>query len=158
MLFATNQKYNLEQSEMRRHSIVLGNRGSRGTFDSVERRLSTSGLIASNNRVNHFVRLIYFLNAAIVLIGLGYITQMQQNGGYRTKSIRVLFGEEIWENANVQLENGSVEQRLLIYPYFNGIYNGKTCTRIMLIMFILDMCLTSNSRRGWYLGWLSQIC
>lgn len=157
MLFATNQKYNLEQSEMR-SSVVLGNRGSRGTFDSVERRLSTSGLIASNNRVNHFVRFIYFLNAAIVLIGLGYITQMQQNGGYRTKSIRVLFGEEIWESANVQLRNGSVEQRLLIYPYFNGIYNGKTRTRIMLIMFIFDMCLTSNSRRGWYLGWLSQIC
>ena len=157
MLFATNQKYNLEQSEMRR-SVVLGIRGGRGTFDSDERRLSTSGLIASNNRVNHFVRLIYFLNAAIVLIGLGYITQMQQHGGYRTKSIRVLFGEEIWENANVQLKNGSVEQRLLIYPYFNGIYNGKTRTRIMLIMFIFDMCLTSNSRRGWYLGWLSQIC
>ena len=158
MLFATNQKYNLEQSEMRCRSIVLGNRGSRGTFDFDERRLSSSGLIASNNRVNVFVRFIYFLNAAIVLIGLGYITQMQQNGGYRTKSIRVLFGEEIWENANVQLKNGSVEQRLLIYPYFNGIYNGKKRTCIMLIMFILDMCLTSNSRRGWYLGWLSQIC
>ena len=63
---ATNQKCNLQIAGMRR-SVVLG-----GSTASVvnERRLSFSGMIASNNRVNHIVRSIYFLNALIILVGL----------------------------------------------------------------------------------------
>ena len=118
---ATNQKCNLQIAGMRR-SVVLG-----GSTASVvnERRLSFSGMIASNNRVNHIVRSIYFLNALIILVGLGYITQNQQMGRYRPSAIEVLFDEVIWEDANVLLDDGSIEQRLLIYSYFNGIYRGE---------------------------------
>ena len=77
---ATNQKYNLEMTDMLQVRQL-----NRTTIDS-DRRLSFSGKIASNNRVNHFVRLIYFLNAAIVLIGLGYITHTQKSGYYRARS------------------------------------------------------------------------
>lgn len=116
MLLATNQKYNLEMDE-RRSSVITGGRASLDT----ERRLSSSGLITSNNRVNIMAKLVYFLNVAIILAGLGYITQEQNNGNFRARRIQVLFDEVIWENANVKL-NDEPEQRLLIYSYFNGLY------------------------------------
>ena len=114
---ATNQRYNLEMTEMRQVN--------RASLDSDQRRLSFSGKIASNNRVNYIVRLIYFLNAALVLIGLGYITHTKKSGHYRARSVNVLFEEVIWEDANVLLDDGRIEQRLLIYSYFNGIYKGE---------------------------------
>ena len=117
LLLATNQKYNLEMDE-RRSSVITG---SRASLDR-ERRLSSSGLITSNNRVNFMVKLVYFLNVAIILAGLGYISQEQKDGAYSTESIKVMFDEMIWENADVLLENGETEQRLLIYSYFNGVY------------------------------------
>ena len=100
MLMATNQKCNLQIAGMRR-SVVLG-----GSTASVvnERRLSFSGMIASNNRVNHIVRSIYFLNALIILVGLGYITQNQRMGRYRPSAIKILFDEVILEDANVLLD------------------------------------------------------
>ena len=62
-------------------------------------------LIASNNRVNHIVRSIYFLNALIILVGgLGYITQNQRMGRYRPSAIKILFDEVILEDANVLLD------------------------------------------------------
>ena len=119
---ATNQKYNLQMTEMRQIEFSRG--GNRSILDN-ERRLSFSGKIASNNRVNYIVRFIYFLNAAIILVGLGYITHAQKSGHYRARSVSVLFEEVIWEDANVLLDDGSIEQRLLIYSYFNGIYRGE---------------------------------
>ena len=116
LLLATNQKYNLEMDE-RRSSVIIGGRAS---LDR-ERRLSSSGLITSNNRVNIMVKLVYFLNVGIILAGLGYITQEQNDGNFRARRIQVLFDEVIWENADVLL-NDEIEQRLLIYSYFNGLY------------------------------------
>ena len=125
MLLATNQKNNLEISGARR-SVMMRNRGDPSTQSVVERRLSFSGLLASNNRVNHIVRFIYFLNAAIILVGLGYITSTQKDGNYRCKSISVIFDEEIWEHAQVRVSDEDIEERLLIYSNFNGIYEGKS--------------------------------
>lgn len=132
MLIATNETYNLQLSGMRPRRSVVFRDGN--TASIAERRLSFSGLIASNNRVNHLVRFVYFLNAAILLVGLGYITGTQKNGRYRCGTINVLFDEEIWEHAHVKLPDGSTENRLLIYSYFNGIYEGET----LLMYFDLE--------------------
>ena len=121
MLIATNEEHTLKLSGMRR-SVVVRNESARS---NTERRLSFSGLIASNNRVNQIVRFMYFLNAAIILAGLAYITSTQQNGNYRCGTISVLFDEEIWENAIVILPDGGTEERVLIYSSFNGIYKGE---------------------------------
>lgn len=123
MLIATNEKYNLEISG-RRQSFMLSRNASTPSV-TMERRLSFSGLIASNNRVNHFVRFIYFLNAAIILAGLAYIASEQHGGAYRASSINVIFNEEIWENARVQVGDDDIEKRLLVYSSFNGIYKGE---------------------------------
>eukprot|EP00986_Skeletonema_menzelii_P005908 scaffold2230_cov166-Skeletonema_menzelii.AAC.4 len=123
MLFATNKQHTLHMSEMR-NSLALGTGRNRGALDGQvqsDRRLSYSGLIASKSRVNFLVKVVYFLNAIIIFVGLGYISKTQYDGMYRTRSIRVIFDEEIWEKANV-LIGGNVVQRLLIYSYFNGIY------------------------------------
>jgi hypothetical protein len=120
MLLATNQKHTLEMSETRQSPLFE----SRSAIN--ERRLSSSGLIASNNLTNLIIRFVYFLNAAIILIGLAYITTNQANGRYRCSKITVLFDEEIyWENAIVRHRDGSIGERLLMYPYFNGIYRGE---------------------------------
>lgn len=58
----------------------------------------------------------YFLNAAIVLVGLGIITARQHSGQYRCKTISVLLDEDIWERAHVELPDGSTEERLLYIP------------------------------------------
>ena len=119
MLIATNERHDLEISGTRQ-SVISGGSGSVS-----DRRLSSSGLIVSNNRVNHLVRFVYFLNAAIVLAGLGYITVTQKDGYYRCNRISVLFDEEIWEDAYVRLRDGSIKERLLIYSSFNGIFEGE---------------------------------
>jgi len=126
MLWATNKKHNLEFADLAPYydqSRRLSTGGERSTLD--ERRLSSSGLIASNKRTNIVVRFIYFLNAAIVIGGLIYLNVAQNNGNYRCNTVTVLFDEEYWENAYVMLEDGAIEERLLMYSYFNGIYKGE---------------------------------
>ncbi len=44
-------------------------------------------------------------------------SKTQYDGKYRTRSVRVIFDEEIWEKANVRIGD-DVVQRLLIYSYF----------------------------------------
>jgi len=121
MLIATNKAYNLQISWS--HRPALNRSGSSAS----ERRLAFLGMIAHNNRVNRVVRLMYFLNSAIVLVGLGYITAKQNKGQYRCKTISIVFDEEIWEDAFVRLADGRYDEKLLIYTHFNGIYkeNGK---------------------------------
>lgn len=126
MLWATNKKHTLEFADLEPsfdQNPILAAGGSRSSLN--ERRLSSSGLIASNKRTNIIVRFIYFLNSAIVIAGLIYITVAQKSGAYRCKTVTVLFDEEYWKNAYVMLDDGSVEERLLMYSYFNGIYKGE---------------------------------
>ena len=126
MLIATNKAYNLQISWS--HRPALNRSGSSAS----ERRLAFLGMIAHNNRVNRVVRLMYFLNSAIVLAGLGYITAKQNKGQYRCKTISIVFDEEIWEDAFVRLADGRYDEKLLIYTHFNGIYKGL-CFLLLLI-------------------------
>lgn len=43
---------------------------------------------------------------------------------YQCKTIKVDFGDEVWENAVVELaEPGQYEERILVFSTFNGIYS-----------------------------------
>lgn len=75
--------------------------------------------------MNRFIRLIYFLNAGLMVAGLSILMVKQNNGEYRCKSFSVYFGDDSWEDAWVELDNGDMEKRLLVYAHFNGIYVGK---------------------------------
>ena len=86
MLFATNQKRTLQMAEMRDSFVARGAGGNRdrGTLDSqdqADRRLSYRGLIAGKTRTNLIVKNVYFLNAIIMLVGLGYIRYVAMSTG-----------------------------------------------------------------------------
>lgn len=120
MLIATIKRHTLELPG-RRLSLFA----NRSLFDS---RSPIAGLMVSNNRANTFARLVYFLNAAVLLGGLAYITVSQGKGEYRCKSVTVSFNEEIWEHAHVFVpgDGSKIEDRLLIYSHFSGTYKGES--------------------------------
>jgi len=88
--------------------------------------------------MTRFIRLVYCLNAALMLSGISILMVNQDSGKYRCKSKSIAFGDEVWEEAWVKLgtcnidsdcgdgqqcrESYCYEQRLLIYSHFNGIY------------------------------------
>ena len=68
------------------------------------------------------VRFVYALNMCGFVIALIFFAHQQNKGAYRCNSFSVTFGDEMFENAWVKLDNGTWAERLLIYSHFNGIY------------------------------------
>jgi hypothetical protein len=86
------------------------------------------------------IRFVYFSTIVVMCVGLSYITAKQPEGTYGCTSIMVRFGDEVWEDSWVELDqqcttnsdcsNGNQkcfqglchEPRLLIYSHFNGRY------------------------------------
>ncbi len=85
------------------------------------------------------IRLVYSSIMIGMCVGLSYIAAQQPDGEYGCTSIVVQFGDEVWEDAFVALEDTcSVdsdcsneqkcfqekchEKRLLIFSHFNGLY------------------------------------
>jgi hypothetical protein len=123
LLVATVKRHTIEipmASDMRR-SVVMSRDLFGENSKSVSRDVLRSGTMISNSRSNNLARLLYFLNGIILLSGLTYLSVKQSHGEYRCRRIDVSFGEEIWESATVV---GSSDTRLLVYPYFNGIYEA----------------------------------
>ena len=75
--------------------------------------------------LNRFIRLIYFLNICLMIAGLSVLMVKQSHGEFRCKSFSIRFGDETWEDAWIELDNGGMEKRLLVYSHFNGIYVGE---------------------------------
>lgn len=51
------------------------------------------------------------------------VTIKQSNGDYQCKSITVIIKDEVWEESIVKVPGKDIEEMVLIYPYFNGVYN-----------------------------------
>jgi hypothetical protein len=93
----------------------------RGFFGRTLKRASESGgefVTKKSNQqsnfkkwVNRFIRLVYFLNAVVMVVLLAIVMVNQENGDYRCKSFTVQFGDETWEEAWVKLNNGNIEPR-----------------------------------------------
>ncbi|KAL7478407.1 hypothetical protein ACHAW6_004170 [Cyclotella cf. meneghiniana] len=75
--------------------------------------------------LNRFIRLIYSLNICLMVAGLSVLMVKQSHGEFRCRSFTIQFGDETWEDAWIELDNGHMEKRLLVYSHFNGIYVGK---------------------------------
>jgi hypothetical protein len=117
-------------------AYALGKRGFFGmtimlSTRKCRQKIGVSGRgVASGEWPYRVARLVYFVNAALIVIGMAIITRNQNRGLYRCQSLTFNIGEDMWEEANI-LKNGSshlTEKRLLIYTYFSGIYveNGTT--------------------------------
>lgn len=67
----------------------------------------------------------YFINLACLLTGTIIVGQNQKNGHYHCKSVSVMFGDQVWENAfvtNWTVPSQSPQKETLVYSYFNGVY------------------------------------
>ncbi|KAL7552484.1 hypothetical protein ACHAWF_015731 [Thalassiosira exigua] len=72
------------------------------------------------------ITMVYFFNAAVMLLGLSILTAEQHLGAFRCKSISVEFDDNVWEEAYVKREDGlGYEKRLLVFSHFNGIYEEE---------------------------------
>lgn len=67
----------------------------------------------------------YFINLGCLLTGTIILGKNQRDGKYRCKSVLVMFGDQVWENAYVtNSTDPSQSPRIetLVYSYFNGVY------------------------------------
>ncbi|KAL7469751.1 hypothetical protein ACHAXS_010855 [Conticribra weissflogii] len=71
---------------------------------------------------NRLIRLVYLFNGGLMIAGLLVLSIKQQNGDFRCQSMSVEFGDNLWEEAVIILDDGTFENRLLLYSHFSGIY------------------------------------
>ncbi|KAL7549956.1 hypothetical protein ACHAWF_013212 [Thalassiosira exigua] len=72
-----------------------------------------------------FVKVVFLCNFFLLLGGMIVIDVFQASGTFQCNSITVTFGEDIWEDALVETESGALEQRILVYSHFNGVYEKE---------------------------------
>jgi len=73
-------------------------------------------------KIGMFLKMLYFCNLALAIMGLTYITMKQRSGDYQATSITVTFGDELWEKAVVENVAGGFYEHDLIFSMFNGVY------------------------------------
>lgn len=70
-----------------------------------------------------FLKLVYFINFACLLVGLLIVTLRQETGYYYCKSVTVQFEDMIWDKALVKFpQQGEYHEFMLNYGNFNGVY------------------------------------
>ena len=67
----------------------------------------------------------YFINLLALLGGMIYVTVRQQNGFYTCPEITAIMPDKLWENGIVRWPDGGIEEMVLNYPYFNGVYRQE---------------------------------
>jgi hypothetical protein len=111
-------------------AYALGKRGFFGktvmlSTRKCRHRIGVSGRgVASREWPYRVARCVYFVNAALIMIGMAIITRDESRGLYRCKSLSFNIGEDIWDEANILKDESShmTEPRLLVYTYFAGDY------------------------------------
>ncbi|KAL7537688.1 hypothetical protein ACHAXR_008009, partial [Thalassiosira sp. AJA248-18] len=67
-------------------------------------------------------KFVFVFNLLFLLAGVTTIAVWQQQGLYHCKSITVTFGDDIWEHAWVKGPSGREKNMVLVYSFFNGVY------------------------------------
>ncbi len=62
------------------------------------------------------------MNLVGLLCGQVVVTVKQARGNYQCKSITVIYKDEVWEEGIVRIPGKETQKMVLIYPYFNGVY------------------------------------
>ena len=68
------------------------------------------------------LRCIYFSNFSTFLWCLVTVTLNQINGEYFAETVDVKFGDTVWRKAIIKDGDGNFVERLLLFSYFNGLY------------------------------------
>ena len=78
--------------------------------------------MGQQRKISIFLKGVYFINLVAMLAGMCVVTIKQENGDYQCQEITVKHPDNVWENGIVMWPDGTVEEMVLNYPYFNGIY------------------------------------
>jgi hypothetical protein len=82
--------------------------------------------LGQSKKISAFLKGVYFLNLVGLLTGMVTVTMRQRVGHYTCNDITVKFPDgELWEEAVVKSPGGGYEKMILIYPYFNGVYEKE---------------------------------
>mmetsp|Transcript_8257 Transcript_8257/g.17580 ORF Transcript_8257/g.17580 Transcript_8257/m.17580 type:complete len:512 (+) Transcript_8257:1-1536(+) len=77
---------------------------------------------SASRRKGIFLKTLYFFNIIGLLSGMAIINMKQNRGDYYCNSISVTFGNEIWEDAIILTPEGKIENSVLVFSYFDGVY------------------------------------
>ena len=143
LLVATIKRHTIEiPMGMSRQSVIMTRDLFGDNQKSVHKNILSSGTMISNSRSNNIARTLYYLNGVILLSGLTYLSVMQSQGKYRCRRVDVSFSEEIWERAKI---TGSDDTKLLVYPFFNGVYethhSGSGKLVLCLFAIFISTCV-----------------
>jgi hypothetical protein len=67
----------------------------------------------------------YFINLFGLLAGMVYVTVRQQAGFYTCPEITAILPDKLWEKSIVRWPDSGIEEMVLNYPYFNGVYRQE---------------------------------
>ncbi|KAL7517087.1 hypothetical protein ACHAWX_002040 [Stephanocyclus meneghinianus] len=81
---------------------------------------------ASRKKMSVFLKSLYVLNLSGMLSGMFWVSYQQMSGSLHCNSVFVTFAEDIWQDAIVKTPSGEIENKVLIYSYFNGVYRRNS--------------------------------
>ena len=73
-------------------------------------------------KITIFSKFLYVFNLILFLVGMITISILQKSGFFLCNSVKVEFGDDVWQRAWVQQSSGQYETSVLVYSYFNGVY------------------------------------
>ncbi len=105
---------------------VLGRRLQRACTARLYQTEFEKKRFGRGKKTSMFLKGVYFLNLALFLFFMSFISVRQNNGYYQCDEITVDFGDAVWEEPVVVFEDGTVMSDLrdftLVFSYFNGTY------------------------------------
>jgi len=81
--------------------------------------------LGKSRTISLFLKAVYFLNLCAMVAGMCFVTIKQADGVYQCQEITARFPDNIWEGGIVMWPDGRVEEMILNYPYFNGVYRQE---------------------------------
>ena len=78
-----------------------------------------------SRKISLFLKAVYFLNLCAMVAGMCFVTIKQAEGAYQCPNLTARFPDNVWENGIVIWPDGRIEEMILNYPYFNGVYRQE---------------------------------
>jgi len=102
---------------------VLGNRLQRACTAKLYQTEFEKQRFKRNRKSSLFLKSVYFINLAAFISGMVFVSTRQTSGYFQCSEITADFGDGIWEDPLIVLQDGTVVTGFtLIFSYFNGVY------------------------------------
>jgi len=81
--------------------------------------------LGQSRTISLFLKAVYFLNLCAMVAGMCFVTIKQADGVYQCQEISARLPDNVWERGLVMWPDGRIEEMILNYPYFNGVYRQE---------------------------------